>query len=91
MTFKRLIAAGLGFVLFTGLSACDALNSLNEYVSKIETSSESVASSVAEKQELKQQVNTPSIEQYSQSELDNIYQVLDEYEGCIGIADTTAC
>ena len=84
MMFKGLMAAGLSFVLFTGISACDASNSLNEDVSKIETSSEPTASPVTEKQVLKQPVNTPLIEQYSQSELEHIYQVLNEYEGCIG-------
>ena len=82
--FKRLIAAGLGCALFTGISACDAYNPLNENVSKFEISNESVESPVAKKQALERQVNTSSIKRYSQSELDSIHQVLDEYKGCTG-------
>lgn len=80
MNVCKLLAATFMSSILMSLSACEVPNN---QPSKDTTSSGSVTK-VEEGDESKQSVNPPVEQKLSQSELDSIYQVLDEYEGCIG-------
>lgn len=80
MHVRRLTVATLMLSILIVLSGCDTSN---DQTSKVKDSSGFIVESV-EKQDARQQVPIPVEQKLSQSELDDIYQVLNEYEGCIG-------
>ena len=80
MNIFKLLATILMSNILISLSACEISNNQS---SKDITSSNSITK-VEEKHKPKQSLNAPIEQKLSQSELDSIYQILGEYEGCVG-------